>query len=73
MLRLQSPLLLAQYLSSFNNFSLFFPWIHMEIRKVQKKNQNISAMLSINQSVTFYNENTEDVKQGEIQKELCFV
>lgn len=45
----------------------------MEIRKVQKKNQNISVMLSINQSVTFYNENREDVKQGEIQKELCFV
>lgn len=45
----------------------------MEIRKVQKKNQNISVMLSINQSVTFYNENREGVKQGEIQKELCFV
>lgn len=47
----------------------------MEIRKVKKKkkNRNISVMLSINQSVTFYNENREDVKHREIQKELCFV
>lgn len=40
MLRLQSPLLLAQCLSSFNNFSLFSHGFIWKLEKYKKKSEH---------------------------------